>query len=329
MSDRPYELLLTAPGGGSVQDLTQLVQDLTWSGDVRQVCRELSASIAVPRDGSVELPALEEGTVLTLRRAGKPLFTWPLLTATTTTQSSVADLSALDRGRFLLKNEGWYKFSGVTPEGAAASIARDFGIPTGSLAATGVSVSRKFPGTALDRILRTLYNLAGERNGKRYLIRFTGDGKLEVVEKPNSASLTIASTMGVTNTWDISNLQNSVAIYTSQGSLVRRVEDSASTGRNGRLEHVLTQRDGEDAGGEAQAWLEDHGLTQKLTVETLGDPRLITGSAVLLKDTGSGVSGLFWVDTDTHTWKNKQYFTKVTLNFRNIVDDTLTGSEVE
>ena len=181
----------------------------------------------------------------------------------------------------------------------------------------------------MDRILRTLYNLAGGRNGKRYLIRFTGDGKLEVVEKPNSASLTIASTMGVTNTWDITNLQNSVAIYTSQGSLVRRVEDGASIGRNGRLEHVLTQRDGEDAGGEAQAWLEDHGLTQKLTVETLGDPRLITGSAVLLKDTGSGVSGLFWVDTDTHTWKNKQYFTKVTLNFRNIVDDTLTGSEVE
>ena len=329
MSENPYELLLTAPGGGSVQDLTQLVQTITWSGDVRQVCRELSASLAVPRDGSVEPPALEEGAVLALRRAGSPLFTGPLLTATTTTQSSVADLSALDRGRFLLGNEGWYKFSGVTPEGAAAALARDFGIPTGGLAATGVSVSRKFPGVSLDKILRTLYNLAGERNGKRYLIRFTGAGELEVVEKPNSASLTIASTMGVTNTWDITNLQNSVAIYTSQGSLVRRVEDSASVGRNGRLEHVLTQRDGADAGGEAQAWLEDHGLTQKLTVETLGDPRLITGSGVLLKDTGSGVSGLFWVDSDTHTWKNKQYFTKVTLNFRNIVDNTLAGSEVE
>lgn len=329
MSESPYELLLTAPGGGSVQDLTQLVQTITWSGDVRQVCRELSASLAVPRDGSVEPPALEEGAVLALRRAGSPLFTGPLLTATTTTQSSAVDLSALDRGRFLLGNEGWYKFSGVTPEGAAAALARDFGIPTGSLAATGVFISRKFPGVSLDKILRTLYNLAGERNGKRYLIRFTGAGELEVVEKPNSASLTIASTMGVTNTWDITNLQNSVAIYTSQGSLVRRVEDGASMGRNGRLEHVLTQRDGEDAGGEAQAWLEDHGLTQKLTVETLGDPRLITGSGVLLKDTGSGVSGLFWVDSDTHTWKNKQYFTKVTLNFRNIVDNTLAGSEVE
>ena len=157
---------------------------------------------------------------------------------------------------------------------------------------------------ALDKIIRTLYGLAGEQNGKRYLVRFTGGGALEVVEKPTSASLSIASTMAVTNTWDITNLQNSVAIRTQEGALVRRVEDADSVALNGRLEHVITQRDGEDAGSEAQAWLEDNGLQQNLTVETLGDPRLITGEAVLLRDTGSGVSGLFWIDGDTHTWKN-------------------------
>src|SRR5699024_9543447 len=123
-----------------------------------------------------------------------------------------------------------------------------------------------------DKIIRTLYGLAGEQSGKRYLVRFTGDGALEVVEKPSAASLSIASTMAVTNTWDITNLQNNVAIRTQEGALVRRVEDAASVALNGRLEHVLTQRDGEDAGKEAQAWLEDNGLQQNLTVETLGDP---------------------------------------------------------
>ena len=225
-------------------------------------------------------------------------------------------------------NEGWYSFSGVAPETAAAAIARDYGIPVAALAAAGVSVSRKFPGVALDKIIRTLYGLAGEQNGKRYLVRFTGGGALEVVEKPTSASLSIASTMAVTNTWDITNLQNSVAIRTQEGALVRRVEDADSVALNGRLEHVITQRDGEDAGSEAQAWLEDNGLQQNLTVETLGDPRLITGEAVLLRDTGSGVSGLFWIDGDTHTWKNGQYYCKLTLNFRNLVDDTRAGSEL-
>ena len=323
-----YELLLTAPSGGETRDFAQLVQTMSWSGSVRQTARELSATLAVPRDGSVTPPALREGAYLTLRRAGETVFTGPLLTATTSSQDSLVDLSALDRGRFLVGNEGWYSFSGVTPETAAAAIAREYGIPVAALAAAGVSVSRKFPGVALDKIIRTLYGLAGEQNGKRYLVRFTGGGALEVVEKPTSASLSIASTMAVTNTWDITNLQNSVAIRTQEGALVRRVEDADSVALNGRLEHVITQRDGEDAGSEAQAWLEDNGLQQNLTVETLGDPRLITGEAVLLRDTGSGVSGLFWIDGDTHTWKNGQYYCKLTLNFRNLVDDTRAGSEL-
>lgn len=321
-----YELLLTAPSGGETRDFAQLVQTMSWSGSVRQTARELSATLAVPRDGSVTPPALREGAYLTLRRAGETVFTGPLLTATTSSQDSLVDLSALDRGRFLVGNEGWYSFSGVTPETAAAAIARDYGIPVGALAAAGVSVSRKFPGVALDKIIRTLYGLAGEQSGKRYLVRFTGAGALEVVEKPSAASLSIVSTMAVTNTWDITNLQNSVAIRTQEGALVRRVEDGASVALNGQLEHVITQRDGEDAGKEAQAWLEDNGLQQNLTVETLGDPRLITGAAVLLRDTGSGVSGLFWIDSDTHTWKNGQYYCKLTLNFRNLVDDTRAGS---
>ena len=323
-----YELLITSPGGGEHRDVARLVQTMTWSGGVDQVSRELSATLSVPRDGSVEPPELEEGAALTLRWEGKAWFTGPLLSATASSLDSVVDVSALDRGRFLVGNEGWYKFTAAAPEDAAAAIARDYGIPVASLARTGTAVSRKFPGVALDKILRTLYALAGEQTGKRYLVRFTGDGRLETVERPEAASLDIVSTMGVTNTWDITRLQNAVAIRTDTGALVRRAEDGESISRNGRLEHVLTQRDGQDAGAEARAWLADHGLTQKLTVETLGDPRLISGEAVRLRDTGSGVTGLFWIDGDTHTWKNGQYFTKLTLNFRNLLDDTKAGSEI-
>lgn len=324
-----YELLLAQPGGGSYRDMAQLAQSITFSGSDRETARALSLSIAVPKDGSVEPPQLVEGAYLVFRVKGKPLFTGPLLTATTTTQSSLVDLTALDNGRFLVGNEGWYQFKDTAPEQAAAAVCGDFGIPVASLAPGGAVVSRKFPGVALDKIIRTMYAMAGEQTGKRFLVRFNGAGALEVVEKPSSATVEIQSTMGVTNTWDISKLQNSVAIYTDTGALVRRVEDAGSIGLNGRLEHVITQRGDEDVGPEAQAWLEDHGLQQNLTVETLGDARLISGNAVKLRDTGSGVSGLFWIEQDTHTWKNKQYFTKVKLNFRNLADDSASGSEVK
>lgn len=104
----------------------------------------------------------------------------------------------------------------------------------GRLASTGIALGRKFPGVALDQIISTLYTMAGERNGKRYLMRFTGEGALEVLEKPGTASLEIAQTMGVTNTWDITGLCNRVAIYSENGGLLRCVEDGASQRRNGR-----------------------------------------------------------------------------------------------
>ena len=83
-------------------------------------------------------------------------------------------------------------------------------------------------GVDLDKIIATLYSIAGETTGKQYLPRFTGDGTLEVVEKPEAARLEIARTMSVTNTWNIEKLCNSAAIYSKDGMLISRVEDAAS-----------------------------------------------------------------------------------------------------
>lgn len=134
--------------------------------------------------------------------------------------------------------------------------------------------------------------------------------------------------MSVVNTWDITGLANSVAIRSETGGLIRRLDDAASVALNGRLEQVLTQSDGEDLSHEARAILTDNGLQQRLTVETLGDIRLRAGEAVELRDTGSGVSGLFWIDEDAHTFKNGQHFTRLTLNFRNLLDNSSAGSVI-
>lgn len=329
MGNYAYQLLLVEPGGSGYRDVTELVQSISWTGSKNQVARELSAALAVPRDGSVEPPELDEGAALIFREGGRQRFTGQLVTATTSTQSSIVNLSALDGGRFLAGNQGWYKFTRATPEQAARTICADQGIQVGRLASTGIALGRKFPGVALDQIISTLYTMAGERNGKRYLVRFTGEGALEVLEKPGAASLEIAQTMGVTNTWDITGLCNRVAIYSENGGLLRCVEDGASQRRNGTLQRVVTQRKGKDAAAEAIAVLEDNALQQNLTVEVLSPPmELICGEAVILRDTGSGVSGLFWVDGDTHTWKNGQHLGKFKLNYRNTMNKVSAGREM-
>lgn len=323
----PYRLLLT-DRQGTIRDITELVSSLTWSGNVRQMPRELRGTLAVPRDGSVDPPALDEGSILTLQHSGQALYTGPLTSVTTESQSIVVDFDSMDRAFYLEQNEGWYQFNGNPPEEIVRAICQDYGIPVGSLAAAGTAIRRKFPGVSLGDIMATAYTMAGEENGKRYILRFTGEGALEVREKPTAAGYEIRVTQSVATSWSIESLQNSVAIYSDTGDLLGRVSDEDSVAINGLLEHAISQQNGTDAQAEAQAYLTDHETAQKLTVEVPGDTRLITGEAVILRDTGLGVSGLFWIDSDTHTWKNGQHFTKLTLNFRNLMNETSAGGEL-
>lgn len=315
---------------GETWDLTQRVMTLNWTGSRREVCRSLEIQAAVPTDGSLPTPPCDLGTEIHLTVGGDQVFLGHLVAREKATGSSVLSLTAQDRGRFLAGNQGWYQFSGTTPDQAVAALCADFGVPVGALAQTGVAVTRKFPGTALSKIVDTLYTLAGEQNGRRYLARFNGAGALEVVEKPAAAALEIApgknlQTLAVRE--DISGLTNAAAIYSSAGVLIRTVEDAESAALYGRFQSILTQRDGEDKGPEAQTLLEDNGLQQNITVECLGDPSLITGNAVLLRENSTGAVGLCWIDSDTHTWKNGQYFCKLSLNFRNLMNETEAGSE--
>lgn len=325
-----YQLILTGTDGTGA-DATQRISSLSWSGSIKQTARQLEADLVTPNDGSLpELPCAN-GTQALLKVSGQARFTGTLVTREKATDSALTTVTALDRGLFLANNEGWYSFRGTTPEAAVRTICAAYGIPVGTLAATGMAVSRKYPGVALSKILDSLYTLAAEQNGKRYLVRFNGAGKLEAVEKPQTAALEIApgknlQTLRVTE--DISAMQNSVAIYTEAGKLVRTVDDAESVALYGQLQHILTQRDGSDAGAEAQAWLEDNGQQQTMTVECLGDPALISGNAVILRANATGAAGLCWIDSDTHTWKNGQYFCRLTLNFRNLMHETIAGREV-
>lgn len=325
-----YQVVIVSPQG-ETWDVTERVGTLTWSGSIKRVSRSVEAVMATPNDGSLpELPC-ELGNELRLWAGARTRFRGNIVTREKATEGVTTTLTALDRGRFLANNEGWYTFRGAAPEEAVRALCGDFGIPVAALAATGTVVSRKYPGVALDKIVDGLYTLAAQQNGRRYLSRFNGLGELEVVEKPEAAALELAPGKNLQSlrvTEDISKLRNTVEIYSQTGARVRTVSDAESAALYGQFQHILTQRDGEDAGAEAQAYLEDNGLQQTMTVECLGDPELISGSAVLLRANTTGVTGLCWIDSDTHTWKNGQYFCRLSLNFRSLTNEVEAGQEV-
>lgn len=322
-------LYVTAPGGPRT-DISGLYKTVTWSGSYRQCARELKVEVAYT-DLDRRIPRINApmGSIVEMEESRESLFFGSVVTQQRSTDGSTLTLPCMDNGQFM-RNEGWYSFRATTPEAAVATLARDFGIELGEIAQTGVAVTRKFPGVSLYQIIATMYTKAGEKTGRRYMIGFRGR-KLCVWEKVKSGSDIIIAPRhnlmyaNVTN--DISQLYNRVAIYSETGSPIRVIDNEDAVKAYGVFQHIITQRSGTDAAAEAKAYLEDHDVKQTISVDCFGDIRQVAGNTVLLRDNATETTGVFWIDADTHTWKNGQYFTRLDLNFRNLMGKVTAGKE--
>ena len=321
-------LRLYLAGKSGTRDISQLVEPMTWSGDKAGIARQLTASVL--QGPGWPVPAVGDG--VTMGDEEGALFTGYVVRRGADSERSRLTVTCHDRGMYLRGNDGTYQFRGETAEGICETVCRDRGIPSASLARTGVQVSRKFAGVRLDKIVFTAYTLAARQNGKRYAVRMTPEGLLVKEKSAGRESLELrprSNLIRAETTESIAAMVNRAAIYSEDGVLLRTVGDQSAQDLYGVMERHLTERSGQDASAQAQALIDDGGLERNVTVEVLGDRRLITGETVVVREDATGLRGVFWIDGDRHTWKRGQYTCRLTLNCRSVMNETTAGSDVK
>ena len=324
--------LTVASGGKTVENAWELASQVTWSGDKRRAARTLSYRLAVsqldPNLPAVECPV---GAVTGFwDDDGTPLFLGDVVTRTLSDSSPAAQITAHDRGRLLAGNDGTLKVRRETPETAVRRLCQEYGIPVGTLAATGVAVTRKFSGVDLWSIVTTLYTLASQETGKQYLARFEWDALTvrersdtdrSLVIRPNSNLLTSSTTES------IDGMVNSVGIYDRDGTRLSTVRDQDAADLYGLLEQHITQGE-EDARAEAEALLRDNGFSTAVTVTCVGNTALTTGKTVVVRQSVTGLSGILWIESDKHVWDRGDYTTQLTLSLRNLMYTSESGGDL-
>jgi hypothetical protein len=311
-------------------DITKLVESTTMSGDYQQCARTLGFSpVSSYTDKNIPVVAFELGSLVRLENDSKTLFEGFIFERQKDTGSSIINNTCYDRGIYLKRNEGTYKFKNTTPEAITRRLCSDFGIQMGSLASTGIKISRNFIGVSLYKIIQTAYTLASEQNGKHYIIRFSGS-KLNVFEKKiNNETLIIeggSNLMSASTTESISNMINQVAIYNAEDKLIGTIKDADAIKLYGLMQSYIKQSKGEDVSQKAKNLILDNGISQKISIDNLGNHACLTGGTVVVREPYTGIYGLFYIDSDIHTWKKGQYYNKLTLNFKNIMDEQEAGS---
>lgn len=308
-------------------DITQLISSVSNSGDYLQAARTLNLSmVSTNSDKDIPSANIELGNVIQLLQADEEIFYGYVFERLKATDSKTIDLYCCDCGIYLKKNRYSYKFRNITPEDITRKICSDFQIEIGSIVSTEVKITKNFIGLDLYSIIIGSYYEASITTGKKYLIRFIGK-KLNVIEKGDKSNAQLLQsgynllTSNVSES--IKNMINSVAIFDDNNNLLTTIKNDSNIKLYGLMqEYYKAGKDGKYK-EKANTMLQD--IERKITVTNFGNIRCITGNAVVVQEPYTGLYGLFYIDSDTHNWKNGIYTNKLVLNFRNLMDEKDVG----
>lgn len=319
--------------GGTEYDATELYQSITNAGSYNQVARSLDFSLLSPRyDKRQPNVPVAMGDYVQYLVDGELRFDGYIFSLGRDSGDDYVDVGCFDRGIYLKRNQAAYRFTGQTPEAITEQICRDYGIQVGNLAQTEIPIRRNFPGVSLYKIIQTAYTLAAAKTGERYMIRFRGP-YLDVITRARSGATAViapgSNLLTATVSESAEQMVSQVGIYDSNGALLRTRQNEAAIAMIGVMQQYLQAAQDRDVDAEAAAILEDNGIQSRITVEDLGDHTLISGGSVIVREPVTGLYGLYWIDSDVHTWKGGLYRSKLGLNLKKIMDRVEAGSELK
>lgn len=331
-------------------DYTPLVKKITWSGGYDQGARKVELEVLKPRyDKEASDVNLGLGSNVTLLDNGNQIFTGNIIEQDFDSSSDTLYYYALDEGNYLLRNKNVYNFNGATPKEITEKVAKDCSIKINEIANPKVKLDLLFVGASCYEIIMTAYTEASKQTGKKYMVLFY-DNKLNVIEKGTILIPTKISEkdnlIGANYTESIANMINKVKIiqnneYVNSMDAVVNKEDEDAYGTFSDIYEVTTtsttDEDGNQANTTASISVDEIqekakqilvGVEQTATVAIYGNSTFISGYAVNVYDSHTGLNQKFYIDQDTHTFENGQHKVELTLNYKNIMNEVSANKTI-
>ncbi|WP_152397547.1 XkdQ/YqbQ family protein [Paenibacillus guangzhouensis] len=314
-------------------DITELFIRATWSGDVKEVARKLEVSFAV-NAGEPYLPKLfmDLGEMLmVIDDEGKELWRGYIFAKSKSLSGTEVTYTAYDGLIYLTKSKVSKNFKQVTAEQITNLLCKEFGIPVGQLAKTNIPQSFVHMGKTVYEAIMTGYTLASSRTKRKYMPRMR-EGKLDVVLLGETVVKRIltAETDLLESTVDesIDAMVNRVLIVNEAGSVERVVDNGPWVEKYGQMQEVYQKEEGKDANQEAKSRL--YGMDRSASVQVIGGRDaydLVAGNAVRMIEDVTGMTGLFYIENDSHSFENGVHTLNLQLNFEKVMDEYMPDEQ--
>lgn len=315
-------------------DISDFVNQVIWSGAATEASRTMELQlINSPHDKQMQVPTLAMGDVVTLYEGGIRLFYGRVTARERIGEIGNSQYTCKDYMNNLLKSKISKKYKNKTAEYIAKDACKLVGISTGTLAKTKVKIAKHY-GTEnpVYNVIMAAYKKAALKTGIQYFPRMNGN-KFEVAEKGQLVGKGYNSQTGLVEegyvlsqdtsitgsrvTENIDDMVNRVAIYNKTGKQIGSVRNAAWVKAYGVYQESQTQEKGS---GKKEARAKLKGSAKEIEIEAIGDQRCIAGAGIHILDSITGITGVFWIESDSHTWSGGKHTMSITLAFKNTTE---------
>lgn len=320
--------LICQKATGEKLDITNLLTTITWSGDYKSCARKLEFSLIYSTNDinipKVDIPLM---SLITFYQGANELFKGFVYEREKSSDNTMTFL-CYDYCAKLNDIKVSYNIKNETASSIYNKFLTEYGLNKGDIVQANTKIKKVFLGVTAYDMIMTAYTEEAKKTGKKYMVYSKGDKfcasekgivklKLAFEEGKNILSSNFKES--------VSNMVNKVLIVDENGNKISEVKNDDWLKTYGLFQEVYKKQEDKDANVEAKTML--NGIEQTCSLSGFGDTTCITGYGVQVKDSHTGLIGLFYIDSDTHTWEGGKYTIDLELNFKNIMDEVSAGQD--
>ena len=115
------------------------------------------------------------------------------------------------------------------------------------------------------------------------------------------------------------DIKNKVLIFDDKGKQIGEVKDDGSIKKFGIFQEIYSKEEGIDPTTGAKNLLKVK-PAQAIKISAIGDINCLSCYFVEVKDTATGLSGKYWISSDSHTFENGTHKMELELKFDSLMD---------
>lgn len=322
-------LYYVPPGKTTIYEITDITTGVTWSGSTRAVSRSISVGVVVSRNGDDLHFTPKVGGLIRMHLNGGEYFRG-VIRSINATADGMATIEASDLNWYLTKNTASFEFKNKTASQIIKEICLKYGIKVGRIADTKFvfkrriwlkkSISEIFQSVIYDTYIQSKRRFALENN----------KGVLELVAVEPQKIQTLAgrgtNLIGADSSTSIDDMSTSVLLTggNDEYRAAKKGLQSTQTNEPARKMYGLMTYAEHKEGTNRMSTLQSQAkqLLRELSkpetsasVTIVGDISVRAGRVLWADDPITGLTGSFWVTSDTHTFDaNGNYTTQCTLS---------------